>query len=74
MNQYEKRWAMDDIDGYWSPPVHRTQENIEVAFEKAKEEFRVAMNKRIASVDAITLEQFAKFKGKCWVGPYETNQ
>jgi len=66
MNQYEKRHALDRIDGYWSPRPNVSERSLAEDFEKAKEEYRIAVTKNIDHVNAITLDEFRKFKGPCF--------
>ncbi len=66
MDQYEKKKALAWIDGYWLPRPVANEKTLEEDFEKAKQEYRDAVSRSMASVDLITFEEFRKFKGLCF--------
>ena len=71
MNQYEKQHALDWIDGYWSPRPCASDKSLAEDFEKAKEVFRCVVEKHIEHVNAITFDEFRKFKGPCFPRVYD---
>lgn len=71
MNQYEKQRALDWIDGYWSPRPCATEKSLTEDFAKAKEMFCDAVARHVAQVEAITLDEFRKFKGPCYPEPFQ---
>ena len=62
MTPYEKANALFALDGYWNPDPHFTESNAYKALETAKQQHRDALLRRIACVDAITLESFLSHK------------
>jgi hypothetical protein len=66
MNQYEKQQSLDWIDGYWSPRPGASDKTLAEDFQKAKDTFRGVVEKHIENVNAITLDEFRKFKGPCF--------
>jgi hypothetical protein len=64
MNRYQLENANHKIDGYWVPLHHRTESehNLRREFEAAKASAIQQLSLDLADVQAVTFEQFCKFK------------